>query len=392
MNARILKAPLLVVAALLLASGQTLAGTRYVDCGNGDSLQKAIDAGGGSAATVDIDVTGICTEDLLINRDGVTINGDGSTVIDGQVTVRGADNLTLRDLTITGSGDGINASVARVFMVRVHLVYNDDYGIALRHGGAIFLRDGSIANNSGGIGLLVENGHGQLRNVEVSNNNLDGIVVNVNGNLTMIGGSVHGNQGAGIVAKNSSTIELEGVNVEDNLSAGISILMGSTAEIQGGFVETNEGIGIDVADNSSLAAYEVEIKDNGSTGVRVYRNSNVNIAGGMINDNARVIPARSGVFVSTSSSADIDGTEISGNWTGVGITRQSFVFLRGATEVTYNSRDGVRLSYDSGAIALNGVAIRNNTGWAVYCNDTESSLDNRSGDNVDPIECSGFDQ
>ena len=393
MNARNLKAPLLVAAALLLVGGQTLAGTRFVHCDDGDSLQNAIDAGAGSAAIVEIDVTGVCTEDLLITRDRVTINGDGNTVIDGQVRVRGAHNLTIRDLTITGPGNGINASAARIFMVGVHVDGNDGYGIALRHGGAIFLRNGSIANNLGDIGLLIENGHGQLTDVEVSNNAVDGIVVNVNGNLTMNGGSVQSQGlGNGIIAKLGSTLELVDVTVKENLFAGVSVLTGSAAEIHGGFVETNEGIGIDVADNSSLAAYGVEIKDNGSTGVRVYRNSNVNIVGGMINDNARVIPTRSGVFVSTSSSADIDSAEISGNWTGVGISRQSFVLLRGATVITYNSRDGMRLSYDSGAIAMNGVYIRDNTDWAVYCNDTESSLDNRSGDNVDPIECSGFDQ
>jgi hypothetical protein len=393
MKARIFKAPLLAAAVLFLVAGQTFAGTRLVDCDDGDSLQRAIDAGAGSAATVDIDVTGICTEDLLISRDRVTINGDGNTVIEGQVTVRGADNLTIRDLTITGPGNGINASAARIFMVRVHFVGNHDYGIALRHGGAIFLRNGSITNNLGDIGLLIENGHGQLTDVEVSNNALDGIVVNVNGNLTMVGGSVQSQgMGSGVIAKLGSTLELVDVTVKHNLFAGVSVLKSSAAEIHGGFVETNEGAGIDVDENSSLAAYGVEVKDNASTGVRVQRNSNVNIVGGKINDNARVQTGRSGVFVSTSSSADIDGTEISGNGVGVGVARQSFVLLRGATVVNYNSRDGMRLSYDAGATIFAGVFIRDNSGWAVFCNDTESSLDNRSGDNVEPIECSGFDQ
>lgn len=393
MNSRIFKAPLMVAAGLLLIFGQALASEEIVNCDEGDSLQKAIDSGAGSAAEKEIYVTGYCEENVRIVRDKVTLIGDGNTVINGRILVRGSDNLTIENMKITGQRGGISASVSRIFMENVDIEDNNGYGIALRHGGAIFMTGGSIKNNLGDIGLLVENGHGQLTDVEVSNNAVDGIVVNVNGNLTMSGGSVqsHG-MGNGIIAKLGSTLELVDVTVKENLYAGVSILTGSAAEIQGGFVETNEGIGIDVADNSSLAAYGVEIKDNGSTGVRVYRNSNVNIVGSMINDNARVIPTRSGVFVSTSSSADIDSTEISGNWTGVGISRQSFVLLRGATVVTYNSRDGMRLSYDSGAIALNGVYIRDNSGWAVYCNDTESSLDNRSGGNIDPIECSGFDQ
>ena len=456
MNARIFKTPLLAAAALVFAFGQAFAGERVVNCDDGDSLQQAIDAGAGSAKSLDIFVTGVCIEDVLVSRDRILISGDGSTVIDGQLTVRGADNLTVRDLTITGSGNGVNASVARIRLINVHLVGNDDYGMALRHGGMISMRNGSVMHNHGDIGVLIENGHGQLTNVEVSGNDGAGIVVNVNGNLTMIGGNVtyHWNA-TGIAASLSSSVELEGVGVSNNLN-GMSVYTGSAARIndstfdnnadvgmlvESGVVSLNQveisgnraGIagsmaklflesahvrytaarGIDVAANSSLifyggsvrgigdagvvvdngsssAAEGVAVSENGSTGIRVSWNSTADIAACAIHNNAQVITGRSGIFVRTSSSATIDNSEIFENGTGIGVTRQSFIELTGATVVRDNRGDGMRLFSDAGATVLNPVSIPpNGSGLAIYCGDTESSVDNRSG-GIGPIDCTDF--
>jgi hypothetical protein len=241
-------------------------------------------------------------------------------------------------LSITGPGDGIAASVSRIFMTNVHIVGNYGYGIALRWGGAISLRDGSIAGNLGGIGFLIENGHGELDNTEVSGNAYDGIVINVNGNLTMIGGKVDSHQqGTGITAKLSSSVELESVSVSNN-ETGISVLHGSVAAINNSTIDGN---------------------------------------------------TNTGVFVSTSSSATIDSTKIYENERGVAATRQSFVTLSGPTEVQGNWSDGLRLLFGSGAVVSNGVIIPEHpSGWAVYCRDAESNLSNRAG--VSPTNCKGF--
>lgn len=455
MNTRIVNALVLAAAALLFTFGQAFAGQRVVNCNDGDSLQEAIDAGEGSAKDVDIFVTGVCVGDLFVNKDRISIRGDGSTVIDGQMRVRGADNLGLRDLTITGSGDGIVASVARIFMNNVHLVGNDGNGLALRHGGSIFMRNGSVMHNHGGIGLLIENGHGDLSNVEVSNNDVDGIVVNVNGNLTMVGGSVNlHEQGTGITVNLSGSVELEGVSVNYNM-VGISVAHGSAAAINdstitenadvgmtvesgtvrlnhveisgnragieasmarinlesvhvvnnaergidvaassglifyGGAASGNGDAGIVVDNGSSFAAEGVDVSENGSTGIRVSWNSNADIVACAIHNNAQVIPNRSGLFVRTSSSATIDSSEIFENGTGIGATRQSFIELTGATVVRDNLRDGLRLTYDSGAVG-NDPIPPNGSGYAVFCNDTESSFENRSDEPV-LTNCKDFD-
>ena len=121
-------------------------------------------------------------------------------------------------------------------------------------------------------------------------------------------------------------------------------------------------------------------------------NSTAEIDACIIGNNAHAFLNRSGVFVTQSSYANIDNTEIFGNSTGIGVTRQSYVRLGGAAVVTNNSRDGMRLVHDSGAVIYDPVNIpANGSGFAVYCSDTESSVENRSG-GIGPIECSGFDQ
>lgn len=311
MNARIFKAPFLSTAALLLIFGQALAGERKVDCDDGDSLQQTIDAGAGSAAPIDIYVTGTCTEDLLIGRDRVSILGDGDTVIDGQITVRGADNLAIRNLTITGSGNGINASVARIFMVNVNLVGNDDYGIALRHGGAIFMRNGSIAHNQGDIGLLIENGLGSLRNMEIFDNAVDGIVVNENGSLTMIGGGVNGHEnGTGIVVHLSSALELIGAHVGINQFAGVSLSMASVAAINDSALNANGEYGLLLSENSSATVSGGGIDHNGLYGALAQSHGVLRLIDTQVTGNHA-----HGVVVETDSGLFVDGTTfIDGNW------------------------------------------------------------------------------
>lgn len=310
MNARIYTAPLYVAASLLMIFGPAIADDRTVNCDEGDSLQQAIDAGAGSAKNIDIFVTGTCTENVLITRDRIAIRGDGNTVIDGRMSVRGANNLVVQDLTITGPGTGISASVARIRLINVHLVGNNGYGMALRHGGYVFMRDGSIANNHGDVGLLIENGSGQLRQVEVSDNDVHGIVVNVNGSLQMIGGSVNFHeQATGITAKLSSTLELDGVTVNNNQD-GIYVSTGSAATIYNSTINENYIIGIAAVDNSSAEIGGSELAYNELYGAQASSHSILRFYDAWIHDNHA-----HGVVVESDGGLFVEGTtNVDGNW------------------------------------------------------------------------------
>lgn len=311
MYTRMTRAALAAIAGLTLALGQASAGEISVNCDKGDSIQKAIDGGAGSAADRRINITGYCTEDLLINRDRVWLLGDTNTVIDGRIVIRGSDGITISDLTVTGARDGMSASHSRVFMTNVHFTGNNGYGLAVRAGSAVYLRDGSIAHNTEGIGLLVDNGFASLRNTDVFGNESDGIVVNANGSLNLSGGRVHSHSsGTGILARLGASVELEDADVSGNRFAGVNVSLGSTAAIYGSTLNDNTDIGLIVTDNSSVEVGGCEFADNGLYGALAGRHSVVKLIDTYVHDNHA-----HGVVVETDSGLFIDGTTVvDGNW------------------------------------------------------------------------------
>ena len=311
MNTRRRCAPLVAIAGLMLVLGQVYAGEINVDCDKGGSIQKAIDAAAGSAARKTINVTGFCTEDLLISRDNISLLGDGLAVISGRIIVRGADGVTIRDLTVTGSDFGLSTSVSRVFMTNVHFTGNDGNGIGVSGGGAIFLRDGSIANNSGGIGLFIQNGHAGLTNTVVFSNQNDGILVSANGSLSMNGGSVHSHSsGSGIIARQGANVELGGTDVSGNFFTGVAVTMGSTAAIYDTTVNGNTEVGLLVSENSTVEVGGGELANNGVYGAVAGSHSVLRLIDTHVHGNHA-----HGVVVETDGGLFVDGTTVvDGNW------------------------------------------------------------------------------
>lgn len=86
---------------------------RHVNCARHNaSIQKAVDKAKHGRSTT-IFISGQCDEDVLIEKDDVTLsgNGDGDATIDGGVTgtitVRGARRVRIEYLHVTGSGEGV---------------------------------------------------------------------------------------------------------------------------------------------------------------------------------------------------------------------------------------------------------------------------------------------
>lgn len=103
-----------------------------------------------------IEVTGTCEEDLLVNVDDVRIYG-GAT-IDGQITVDGAQRFAITGVTIINNNiadDGqigifvINGASAAIHGVTVD--GTEDSGIDVRHGAFAQVRDCQIENNVWGL-------------------------------------------------------------------------------------------------------------------------------------------------------------------------------------------------------------------------------------------------
>jgi hypothetical protein len=355
---------LLTVAALALTSVAALAQDRTVNCNVGQSLQDAVNKARSSAAPLVLTVKGTCNEEVRFSRDLLVIDGGNEAVIHGSLVNFGA-RATIRNIGITGPGIGLLASSGRTRLVNVHFFDNGEEGLAIRGSGTVAFIGGSITN-SGLDGIAVESGNLEVEDVEISGNDF------------------------GIDAS-MARIRLEKARVIDNRAIGINVTDSSSLLVSDSAVTGNEDVGVQVFNNSTLVAQRVDVSGNGSTGVAVRNSSSANIDACTIGNNAQVNPNRSGVFVSMSSSATIDGTEIFGNLTGVGASRHSFITLTGTSIVRDNFREGVRLSLDSGGFVNDPVSIPpNGSGFAVFCNDTESSLENQST-GVGLTNCTGFD-
>jgi hypothetical protein len=347
-----------------LLSMATQARDLKVNCDIGQSLQDAINRARSSAAPLVVNVKGDCYENVILARDALTIDGGGEAVIHGTVVNRGV-RVTLSNLEITRPGFGMRASTGRTRLINVHFFDNEEEGLIIRRNGVVIFSDGSVESND-----------------------LEGVVVE---SATLIADDVEISANRTGIAASMAQITLEDTQVVNNAERGIDVAGNSALIMSGGTVSGNGGVGVTADNTSSFAADGVDISWNGSTGISVRWNSNADIVGCTIGNNAQANANRSGVFVSTSSSVTIDSTEIFGSGTGVGATRQSFINMAGTTVVRDNLSDGMRLTFDSGAVVDDPVIIPpNGSGYAVYCNDTESSFENRSA-GVGPSNCKGFD-
>ena len=355
---------LTTAVVLGLTSMATQARDLKVNCDIGQSVQDAINRARSSAAPLVVNVKGDCYENVILSRDALTIDGGGETVIHGTLINRGV-RVTISNIGITRPGFGMRATTGRTRLINVHFFDNAEEGLIVRRNGMVLFRGGSVKNNDL-EGIAVESGTLEVGDVEISGNDF------------------------GIDAS-MARIRLEDTQIINNVRRGISVADNSALQVADIVVRENGGAGVIVDNGSSFVAERVDISWNGSSAVAVRFNSNASIADSTISNNGQGGGFGTGVFVSTSSTATIDSSEIFGNLAGVNANRQSFINVEGTTVVRDNFGDGMTLVHDSGAIVDNPVIIPpNGSGYAVYCNDTESSFENRSA-GVGLTNCKGFD-
>lgn len=231
----------------LWSVGATAQGTEaYVYCDNGDSLNDAIRMEGDWGRPLELYVIGTCREDrITVPRGRLTINGlpNGSpnqAVIEGSIINWGM-TLAIRNITITGEGAGVRASVGRTRLINVDIRDNDAEGIVISGGGAVFVNNSRIQHN-GLEGVSVETGVFQVNDSEISDNEV-GIDATMGRIVLNEGTSVVENRGAGVIGRLHTSIAANGpVTIERNGEHGVQLMF----------------------DSGFLASGEVSINDNGS--------------------------------------------------------------------------------------------------------------------------------
>lgn len=333
----------MLAAGLLLTSAITFAGARVVDCDRGDSLQKAIESGTGSAAPLEIRLLGTCNETFQFTRDRITISGDGNTTIVGNIRIFTSDQVQIEDLTVTGPGPGITVFNGRARFLRVNVVANEDAGVVARQGAAISIVDSHISDNHGAVGIMLETSNLLMNNSEVIGNWGHGIAASQNSSVSVGNNStIHANQGEGIQAKLSSAVNVANSHVWGNGTLGISISSGSAGTVRDSAINANQQGGIDVWGNSTL-----------------------DIFGGMTGWNADH---------------------------GVWVTEHSFLRLVDA-QVYYNLGPGLVIGKGGGVVAEGDSGIEDNTdpNFQVVCHGSKASIEINPPAHVGPMDCTDND-
>lgn len=189
----------LVLASLLLGIGlptATVAAqvkTVEVKCAEGETIAQALQKE--ESKPLVITVQGTCVENVTIQRDNVTLQGD--PVVGGAVTavtIDGARRVVVASLTITNeSGDGLTVT----------------------NGGSATIRDNNIVGN-GGYGVFLRNAAFALVNKNSLNNNgqtnpdASGIGVSIGSTVRALENEIRDNANAGIEVFDSSTYRSEG--------------------------------------------------------------------------------------------------------------------------------------------------------------------------------------
>jgi parallel beta-helix repeat protein len=298
--------------------------TIAVDCNAGGTITQAFqDADDGDT----LQISGTCHETVTLFLDGITLDGQGSAIIDGGdtsvpvVTIGGVQGVTLMNMTIQNGRLGIlgiDGAGLRLLGVTVQNATNE--GIRLEGASAGFLSDCTV-QASGLDGIAV---------IGSANALLAGTITSIN----------NGNDGLRIFRNASaSSLAETTITLQNNLGAGLSVEASSHfADFNSTLlVSNNQGDGVFVTGASSVMLH-ADISSNIGNGISVQDSSSAMITNASINGNSS-----NGVLLSNACSGRIENTTISGNgFDGIGVNNGCSVVVR-TTLVTNNAAIGVAI-------------------------------------------------
>lgn len=263
--------------------------TVSVDCSAGDTVTEALKL---PAHELTVEISGLCVEDVVIDRDRVTLIGvtpdaglRGSRTTPGPIVlIRGASAISLQDLLITG-GETIGMRIQRNGEARlrnVQLTETPFFGLLIDEASSALLADTVVADHGlfgvvlfGASGLTIEG------TVDVSRNGQVGL-------LMSSGASLHANGVGQLTANDNGSFGLflqagskglfPSVQARNNGVAGLNMNFGGEFFSIGVNEFSNNGVfGITLGDGARYFAAG-EVLNNGSVGVFAEEASHVNVA------------------------------------------------------------------------------------------------------------------
>ena len=373
-----------------------------VNCASGDGIARALDRPNVLDRRMVIVVNGTCAENVVIERDDVTLkaagSGGGVAPTNGAspaILVRSARRVTLENLAVSGGNYGILATDGAFVTVRGGSVRSAvQHGIVVDDGASLLVDQGTIETN-GQTGIFADGARARVVNSNIRGNGLSGVAA------IRAGSAVLGSQDAA-----------------GNVCCG-------------NLIESNTFDGVTIADSSMATLFGNTIQGNGATngrfGVLAVHESAAVLRGGNVISSNGSATGGGGLFARSSTIRTGPGdtpvvpstNEVSGNAFGILSQSNSTVDLRAGASITASRFTGVvvdtgsRLRSDGSTIANNGAhgifaqrssgvelvgganVVSGNTAFGLYCNDGETSysgstsgISGNTAGNVSPT-CTG---
>jgi hypothetical protein len=190
-----------------------------VDCSTG-TIGEVLDHKGDKSKPLLLRVRGNCSEHVIIERDDVTLEGDGAgATITGSVTVDTGRRAVIANLTVwNATGDAVTVVNGGSATIRgSNVVDNGGYGVSVRNGSFALVEDSSLSRNGR------------------TNTAASGIFAGTGSTVRGLRNTMEGNANAGIEVGDNSTYRSEGDSVT-NLPSGrvaLDVYRASLADVRG---------------------------------------------------------------------------------------------------------------------------------------------------------------
>ena len=359
-------------------SGGSSGGTTHtVDCSSGTIAAAMSQAQPGDT----IMISGTCNEAVVVDKDGITLDGGGSAVIDGMnddtavILIRGQQGVTIKGLTVQNGLNGIKiveSAAARLQDVtvqnsRLKTGHDSAQGIVVSGSASAVMMGNIAANDNDGIGIgawnsssifvvgniVVDGIQFPRASLQANNNDAFGIEIGRGSSLHAASGDstpaviqANNNGGIGINVAHAASVQFGGgadVEANDNGDSGLSIGNGSAVMFQT-YGDPSRGVtarfnrnqgwaGISVYDHSSLVLLHFnEI----TASITAENNTGVGIGVGQ-NSSARFVTS-----LPQSMSASVTFSN-NGSYGGVAVYQNATVAIRTPAEISGNTNDGVNI-------------------------------------------------
>jgi hypothetical protein len=302
-------AKLLIPVMVMAVASPALAGTLKVNCNRGGTITKALE----NARPGDtIRVTGTCKERVTITTDRLTLDGQGSAILDGGggfkagpvfegvVTIDGARGVTITGFTIQHGPDGITCKRGAACLVRNSILQdNADEGLQVSENSTAEVTDSTFRRNGewgivvfdssnvlfqgtvvlsdnakSGLGVFFASSAASFSRVAIkaNNNGQDGILIGAasNFNIGRGGGTVatYNNKRNGFTLFNSGSLQTFSSKISVERNGGKGIYVGGNSSLRNFgatyLVKNNKGAGLAVDDGGSVNMKGATITDNGT--------------------------------------------------------------------------------------------------------------------------------